>query len=91
MRAVFGKRLPPFTSIKPVLGHTLGACGVLETLTIQRCLCDGTLPSTAGFEQIDAMLGIAPISANHEMKPAPMLLNYFGFGGNNCSLVIAPC
>ena len=91
MRQVFGDQPPPFTSIKPVLGHTLGACGVLETLTIQRCLEQGQLPATVGFQQVDPNLGIAALSANQSLKPGPTLLNFFGFGGNNCSLVMTPC
>jgi 3-oxoacyl-(acyl-carrier-protein) synthase len=91
MRQVFGNRLPPFTSIKPVLGHTLGACGVLETLTMQRCLERGLLPATAGFRDADPALEIAPLTANQAVNPGPLLLNFFGFGGNNCSLVMAPC
>jgi 3-oxoacyl-(acyl-carrier-protein) synthase len=88
---VFGDRPPSFTSIKPVLGHTLGACGVLETLTIQRCLEQGQLPATVGFQQIDPNLGIAALSTNLSLKPGTTLLNFFGFGGNNCSLVMTPC
>jgi 3-oxoacyl-[acyl-carrier-protein] synthase I len=91
MRQVFGDRPPSFTSIKPVLGHTLGACGVLETLTIQRCLEQGQLPATVGFQQIDPNLGIAALSTNLSLKPGTTLLNFFGFGGNNCSLVMTPC
>ncbi|MGH8461356.1 MAG: beta-ketoacyl synthase N-terminal-like domain-containing protein [Stenotrophobium sp.] len=90
MRQVCGEP-PPFTSIKPVLGHTLGACGVLETLVTQRCLEQGLLPATAGFRDADPALGIVPLTANHAVKPGPVLLNFFGFGGNNCSLVMAPC
>lgn len=91
MRKAFADQPPPFTSIKPVLGHTLGACGVLETLTIQRCLEQGVLPATTGFQQIDPSLGIAALSANQPLNPGPILLNFFGFGGNNCSLVMTPC
>jgi 3-oxoacyl-[acyl-carrier-protein] synthase-1 len=91
MCKVFGAQPPPFTSIKPVLGHTLGACGVLETLVAQRCLEQGLLPVTAGFQTPDPTLGIAPLSANHAVARGPVLLNFFGFGGNNCSLVVTPC
>lgn len=83
--------LPPFTSIKPVLGHTLGACGVLETLVIQCCLERGQLPATVGFLAVDPTLGIAPVSVSTAVTAGPTLLNFFGFGGNNCSLVMTPC
>ncbi|MGH8456873.1 MAG: hypothetical protein ACRETE_07800, partial [Stenotrophobium sp.] len=91
MRQVFGGQPPPFTSIKPVLGHTLGACGVLETLVAQACLDTGRLPATAGFRNMDTALGIAPLTRNAAIERGPVLLNFFGFGGNNCSLVMRPC
>ncbi|HWU69249.1 MAG TPA: beta-ketoacyl synthase N-terminal-like domain-containing protein [Stenotrophobium sp.] len=91
LRQVFAGNLPPFTSIKPVLGHTLGACGVLETLVVQGCLERGDLPATAGFTTVDPALGIKPAMISTPIGPGPVLLNFFGFGGNNCSLVMAPC
>ena len=91
MRRAFDDRPPPFTSIKPVVGHTLGACGVVETLIMQRCLDQGQLPPTAGFVHPDPLLAIAPVTAIHAVAAGPVLLNFFGFGGNNCSLVMTPC
>ena len=91
LRQVFGDLLPPFTSIKPVLGHSLGACGVLETLITQRCLEQNRLPPTAGFQSTDPALCIAPIMVAQPVASGPVLLNFFGFGGNNCSLVMTPC
>jgi 3-oxoacyl-(acyl-carrier-protein) synthase len=87
----FGPQAPPFTSIKPLLGHTLGACGVAETLAIQACLDRGLLPGTSGFRDTDPEIGIRPQTVPLSIEPGPVLLNYFGFGGNNCSLVIGPC
>lgn len=88
LRHVFADRPPPFTSIKPVLGHTLGACGVLETLAFIGCLDHGQIPGTRFHEQADPEIGIAPIVSPQPWQPGPALLNYFGFGGNNCALVV---
>ncbi len=88
MQQVFGQTPPPFTSLKPQLGHTLGACGLLETLLFMECLSRGQLPPTAGFATPDPELGIAPLTAASPARDGLYLLNYFGFGGNNCTLVV---
>lgn len=85
---VLGAGKLPLTSIKPALGHTLGACGVLETLAMAACWRAGFLPPTAGFATPDPALGVVPVTAAQPLAPGRMLLNYFGFGGNNCALVL---
>lgn len=90
IRAVLGDQVP-VTSIKPVFGHTLGACGVLETLVFTGCMDQGYWPATGGFTTPDPEIGIAPLSENTPAIAGPILCNYFGFGGNNCSLVLQPC
>lgn len=78
----------PVTSLKSALGHTLGACGVLETAAIAACWQAGFLPPTAGFANPDPALGIAPVTTAQPLPPGRVLLNYFGFGGNNSALVL---
>ncbi|MDN5869340.1 MAG: hypothetical protein L0H73_01255 [Nitrococcus sp.] len=78
----------PVTSLKSVLGHTLGACGILETLAMATCWREGWLPSTAGFREPDTALGLIPVTQAQALPPGYMLLNYFGFGGNNGVLVM---
>ncbi|HUP91118.1 MAG TPA: beta-ketoacyl synthase N-terminal-like domain-containing protein [Solimonas sp.] len=90
IRHVFAQP-PPVTSIKPVFGHTLGACGVLETLALTGCLEQGWMPATGGLSQPDPEIGLAPLAQPLRLPRGPVLLNYFGFGGNNCSLVLRPC
>lgn len=78
----------PVTSLKPALGHTLGACGVLETTAAAACWRAGFLPPTPGFEQPDPALGLTPVTQAAPLGPGCVLLNYFGFGGNNSALVL---
>jgi len=80
--------VPPFFSLKAALGHTLGSCGVMETLLVAAALPKGRLPASAGFSEPDPCLGVAPISQPLEVGPGNYLLNFFGFGGNNSSLII---
>jgi 3-oxoacyl-[acyl-carrier-protein] synthase I len=74
--------------LKRYVGHTLGACGTLETAALIGCLRAGFLPSTAGFETVDPALQFAPSRAVLPARPGPYLLNFFGFGGNYTSLVV---
>jgi 3-oxoacyl-(acyl-carrier-protein) synthase len=89
MHTLFGEDLPMFTGIKRYLGHTLGACGAVELAAFLGCLRAGFVPPTAGFTHPDPALHITPLT---DFQPAPKgtaMLNFFGFGGNYASLLIA--
>jgi 3-oxoacyl-[acyl-carrier-protein] synthase-1 len=87
VKAVFG-RVPPFFSVKRTLGHTLAASGILESVFAVRAMQDGIVPPTAGFEQADSAIGLAP-SGFVRKKMRHILKNSFGFGGNNASAVFS--
>lgn len=82
------KRLPPCVALKPFIGHTLGACGLSELILFCEAVNHGFLPGTPGLAADDSV-GIRlnqtciPVEAGHFM------LNYFGFGGSNTSLVVS--
>lgn len=86
--ACLGSERVPITSLKSALGHTLGACGVMETLAMAACWRAGYVPPTAGFQQPDPALDITPLAKALPLPPGRMLLNYLGFGGNNGALVL---
>lgn len=88
MRTLFGDRLPPFTGIKRYLGHTLGACGTVELAAFLGCLRAGFVPPTLGCTQPDPALHIAPLTGPLPARRGPMMLNFFGFGGNYASLIV---
>ena len=88
MRALWGERPPPFTAIKRYLGHTLGACGVVELAALLGCLRTGFVPPAAGFEQSDPELRLTPLTDARAAAPGPVLFNFFGFGGNYASYVV---
>jgi 3-oxoacyl-(acyl-carrier-protein) synthase len=89
LRALFGGKPPPITALKRYLGHTLGACGALETAAFAACLAEGFVPHAAGFTTVDPELGIEPMRAAVPARRGAYLLNFFGFGGNYTSLVLA--
>ena len=85
MRRTFPRALPPLCMLKPYLGHTLGACGLSETLLLMETLRQGALPGTDYADQ--ALLPL-PAQALTVPQRSLLLANYFGFGGNNASLVL---
>ena len=89
MRLIFGSELPPFTSLKPYIGHTLGACGVMEAIVLLACAKEGFVPRTPGFATPDEICGIQPLTQTMAFSGGNIMLNYFGFGGNNSSLIMS--
>jgi len=87
MRQVFGC-VPSFFALKSHLGHTLGACGAIETGLSAGLLLTGRLPATGGFEEFDEKLGICPQTKAFPAGAGHYLLNFFGFGGNNASIIL---
>lgn len=79
---------PDFFSLKPYIGHTLGSCGSSELLLMMECIDAGFLPATPNFETSDYTLEWSPLTSRKSCSEGRFLLNYFGFGGNNTSLVI---
>lgn len=76
---------PTLCALKPWLGHTLGACGLSEVLLLNACLQQGIVPSTPADECHSLPLASTP--AWHKANSL-ILANFFGFGGNNASLVL---
>jgi 3-oxoacyl-[acyl-carrier-protein] synthase I len=76
-----------FTCLKPYIGHTLGACGVLELALFMACIDDGFIPKTPPLSN-PMMDEYKPIDEHKECNVGTFMCNYFGFGGNNASLII---
>lgn len=89
---------PVCTAIKPFIGHTLGACGLSEFILFCCALQQGFLPATPTIASEGNQLGVVlnqnislkenKLNGLEALKDSAFLLNYFGFGGNNTSLVV---
>ena len=88
MRRVFAQA-PPVTALKPYLGHTLGACGLNELLLYCAAADSGFLIPTPGIGADDAYPGIRLVQSAQPLPRGHHMLNYFGFGGNNASLILS--
>lgn len=87
MRQVFDI-MPPVCALKPWLGHTLGACGLNELLLFCAAAEQGLLIGTPGIA-LDSDLGVQLNQGPTPLPTGNFMLNFFGFGGNNTSLIVA--
>jgi len=76
-----------FSALKPYVGHTLGACGVLELAMIMSCVDDGFIPKTLNHKE-SIIKEYTPLQEHKACTCGIFMLNYFGFGGNNTSVII---
>ncbi len=86
--ALFDARVP-CSSTKGATGHTLGAAGGLEAVIGALALRHGFLPGDVNTRRLDPAIPIQYLTANREAAPQRVLSNSFGFGGTNCSIVLA--
>ena len=76
-----------FSALKPYIGHTIGACGVLELSIFISCIDNGFIPKTISCDEpMDKKY--VPLKNHKECSEGIFMLNYFGFGGNNTSIII---
>jgi 3-oxoacyl-[acyl-carrier-protein] synthase-1 len=80
-------KLPIVTALKPYIGHTMGASGTNELVLMLASLKEGFVPKTLNFQTPD-LNALEPLQQVCEAKASYYLFNYFGFGGNNCSLLV---
>jgi 3-oxoacyl-[acyl-carrier-protein] synthase II len=89
LRVVFGEACPPVSGSKGMLGHTLGAAGVVETILCVLAMQDGLLPGTP---RLSVAADGAPASLVREPRPADRLDHVLklntGFGGINGALIL---
>ncbi len=86
---LFGRHRPPVVSVKGALGHTMGACGVLEAL-LSLCACrNAHLPPTAGLQDPEPAIAEQVAPRVQPLGEGCVLSSNSGFGGINAALVLA--
>ena len=87
---VFGRRTP-ISSTKGHTGHTLGACGAIETAFCLAMVQDSFLAATRNLEHVDPECdGLDHVRATRAVELRATMNNNFAFGGMNTSLIIGP-
>lgn len=84
---MFGADIPVY-STKGHTGHTLGAAGGLEAAFTAAALEQGWIPASAGFENQDEEIPLAPVSQKTEIRQTAALSTSLAFGGNNSAVII---
>jgi 3-oxoacyl-(acyl-carrier-protein) synthase len=89
LRNVFGEACPPVSGSKGMLGHTLGAAGVVETILCVLAMQERWLPGTPGLKTTAEG---TPSNIVREGRPANRI-NYVlkmntGFGGVNGAIIL---
>jgi 3-oxoacyl-[acyl-carrier-protein] synthase II len=86
--ALFGPSMP-LSSQKSYLGHTLGACGALESMFSIEMMRSGWFAPTLNLENVDPRCGELDYIAGEgrRLEVEHVMNNNFAFGGVNTSLV----
>jgi 3-oxoacyl-[acyl-carrier-protein] synthase II len=89
LKLVFGAGTQvPISSIKSMIGHSLGASGAVEAAAAILALAGGFLPPTLHLENPDPECDLDYVpGTSREQRVEAVLANAFGFGGNNASMV----
>lgn len=75
------------TSTKGTTGHTLGAAGALSSVIAVLAIEDGFVPATVNTATVDPACPVSVPLKTRRQQVSGVMVNAFGFGGNNCSLV----
>jgi 3-oxoacyl-[acyl-carrier-protein] synthase II len=91
IKRVFGKRYKkiPISSIKSMLGHTMGASSAIEAIACCLTLKNNIIPPTINYQTPDPECDIDCVpNKARKQKVNIVLNNAFAFGGNNACLVL---
>jgi 3-oxoacyl-[acyl-carrier-protein] synthase II len=79
----------PVSSNKSMVGHLIGAAGALSAMTCLLAIRDGVIPPTINLDTPDPECALDHVP--NEAREAPVrtaIANAFGFGGQNCVVVL---
>lgn len=91
VKKVFGDRYNkiPISSIKSMLGHTMGAASALEAIACALIVKNDIIPPTINYETVDPDCDIDCVPNQARKYTVDIALNNsYAFGGNNASLII---
>ncbi|MBD3590643.1 beta-ketoacyl synthase [Bacteroides sp. GM023] len=90
LRRIFGKHVPPFSSLKAFIGHTLGASEGIEAVYSVLSIYKGMIYPNLNFTDAMPETELIPETSFREGVPVRHVLsNSFGFGGNDSSLLFS--
>ena len=78
----------PCSSTKAWTGHALGAAGIAEAVIALIAMQESWLPRSLNTQTLDPQIHGQVLLASQRQPVRHVLSNSFGFGGNNCSLLL---
>ncbi len=90
IKKVFGEKAHqiPVSSTKSMIGHTIGAAGVIEGVISILAIRDGILPPTINLDEPDPELDLDYVPNKARKQNVNVALsNSFAFGGHNATLI----
>ncbi len=94
VKRLFGEYAPrvPMSSIKSMIGHTMGAASAIEAAACALAIDTGVVPPTINYEVQDPECDLDYVpNQSRRINPRVVLNNAYAFGGNNASLCMARC
>lgn len=89
---LFGENIPQFSSVKPFIGHTLGASEGIEAVYSVLSIARGMVYPNLNFSLPMSEIQLKPATSFSEgLNIRHVLSNSFGFGGNDTSLLFSAC
>jgi len=83
------ERPMPLTATKSLTGHTLGSAGLTSLVLAIESLRRQEIPATVRAANLDPELAVAVVDKRTPAKIQHVLINAFGFGGSNASVVVS--
>ena len=88
LKVVFGKKIPPVTANKSLIGHAMGASSAIESVfAMEGMLRDTILPTINYTPDPEMILDCVP-EGSRCLEQEFVLKNSFGFGGCNACMVL---
>jgi 3-oxoacyl-[acyl-carrier-protein] synthase-1 len=87
---LFGDKIPPFSSVKAFIGHTLGAAEGIEAVLSVLSVANGIVYPNLNFKNPIENSSLTPVTKYEQgLSLRHVLSSSFGFGGNDSSLLFS--
>lgn len=84
-----GLKDTPVNTYKGNFGHTMGACGILETILSMAAIDKGIVLPTKGFSELGVSKSINVVRQDQKTEKQSFVKMISGFGGCNAALLVS--
>lgn len=77
------------TSTKSMTGHLLGASGALSAIVSLKSMAEEVIPPTTNITEVDPEISLDIVTTLRPHRSAHAVVNAFGFGGHNATVVLS--